>query len=100
MQKDDIREKRCFARIGAAWFVSYEYYLHIDDTHDNFEKVGETTFVNRINLSKTTNRYHRLWLERIANMNPARLNSNSIGLSGEEVVRMAKELLCTYYLTD
>lgn len=37
--------------------------------------------------------FHKAWLQEIVNMNTLNLNKNTIGLSTNEIKRIAKELL-------
>lgn len=77
--------------MGASWFVSYAYYQHIDDKHTNWSKVS--TIQPRISKYNKGKTFHKAWLQEIINMNPLNLNKNTIGLSANEIKRMAKELL-------
>ena len=74
--------------MGATWFVSYCYYDKIDRTHKNWKKYPE-----RVSIYNRTDHYHRFWLERILEMDTERLSTNTIGLTGDEVIKMAKILL-------
>ena len=74
--------------MGATWFVSYCYYDKIDRTHRNWEKYPE-----RVSIYNRTDHYHRFWLERVLEMDSERLSANTIGLTGDEVIKMAKILL-------
>ena len=77
--------------MGAVWFVSYSYFKKVDSTHGNWKNVS--TFSNRISVYNRTSQYHKFWLVQIFQMSNINLEKNTIGLSGEEVKRMAKELL-------
>ncbi|MBR6043758.1 MAG: hypothetical protein IKP37_14140 [Paludibacteraceae bacterium] len=74
--------------ISATWFVSYAYYEHCDRTHKNWEK-----FKSRVGDYNKWKEFHRGWLEHVVNMNPHKLGTNKIGLTGEEVIEMAKKVL-------
>lgn len=77
--------------IGATFFVSYLYHRHIDATHRSWDTIA--TKSSRIsNISRSTH-YHRYWLERVASMNGANLNKNTLGFSGAQVIEMAKAIL-------
>jgi len=76
--------------MGVSWFVSYCYYDKIDRTHKNWEKYPE-----RVSSYTRTAHYHRFWLEKVSGMNPKNLNKNEIGLTGDEVIKMAEALLQT-----
>ena len=77
--------------LGAAWFVSYCYYIHIDKNHLNWNSVS--TYKNRISVFNSSTSYHKYWLQEVLNMNPIRLNKNSLGLNGNDIKKMATELL-------
>ena len=77
--------------MGATWFVSYCYYDKIDRTHKNWERVE--THNSRQSVYRRTAHYHRFWLERVLEMDSERLSANTIGLTGDEVIKMAKILL-------
>jgi hypothetical protein len=77
--------------IGATFFVSYLYNRYVDATHHNWDAIA--TKSSRIsNISRSTH-YHRYWLERVSSMNEANLNKNTLGLSGSQVIEMAKAVL-------
>lgn len=78
-------------KMGATWFVSYAYYERIDRTHKNWDKVATTQ--PRISKYNKSRSYHKAWLAEILTMNPANLNKNTIGLSAEEIMTMARKLL-------
>jgi hypothetical protein len=77
--------------MGASWFVSYHYNLHIDRGHINWQKVS--TYRNRMSVYNGSKRYHRFFLSQIVGMNEGNLSKNTLGLSGLEVKQMAKRLL-------
>ena len=77
--------------IGAAWFVSYCYYDHIDKTHKNWDCVS--TAKTRISTYKNSVTFHKDWLKEILNMNESGLGKNVLGLSGADIKRMATDLL-------
>ena len=79
--------------MGATWFVSYCYYDKIDRTHRNWERVE--THNSRQSVYRRTDHYHRFWLERVLEMDSERLSANTIGLTGDEVIKMAQALLKT-----
>ena len=78
-------------QIGASWFVSYLYFLKIDKVHLNWNKVS--TVILRTKRFNKHSRFHKEWIQLIVNMEPKRLARNKIGLSGNDVVAMAKVLL-------
>lgn len=85
--------------MGASWFISYLYHKEIDSKHCNWEKVKTTN--DRIRVFTRTQKcpipknvsMHLHYIQEISRMSPKRLSTNSIGLSGEQVIAMAKELL-------
>lgn len=77
--------------MGASWFVSYAYYQHIDKAHTNWDRVATTQ--PRISKYNKGRAFHKAWLQEIVNMNPLNLSKNTIGLSANEIKKMAKELL-------
>ena len=83
--------RKILYKMGVSWFVSYCYYDKIDPTHKNWKKVE--THNSRQSVYRRTAHYHRSWLEKVSGMNPKNLNKNEIGLTGDEVIKMAKILL-------
>ena len=79
------------SRMGASWFVSYSYWLHIDKTAINWERVP--TLSTRINNFERSKEHHRSLLEFVLQMNDKRLNLNKIGLDAAEVKQMARRIL-------
>lgn len=85
--------------MGASWFISYLYYITIDTEHRNWEK--PKTKGSRISVFIRSQRFstekgkpmHRHYVEQICSMSPILLSKNKIGISGEQVLTMAKELL-------
>ncbi len=78
-------------RIGASWFVSYMYYTKKDPTHLNWGKVSNPSArVSKCNKNST---YHKVWINEIVDMKPNRLGKNQLGLSGSDIIAMAKVLL-------
>ena len=78
-------------KIGASWLISYLYYLKIDKKHLNWENTS--TFKDRAVKCKKYAQFHKEWVVEIIKMSPKKLSTNRIGLSGEEVIEMAKKLL-------
>ena len=78
-------------RIGATWYASYAYHRHCDPSHNNFTFVG--TWKSRASNYKGHLELEKYLMEKISEMTPQRLATNTIGLSGEEVLRMAREVL-------
>lgn len=77
-------------RIGASWFVPYLYFVSKDPTHLNWKKVS--TCSARASLCAKNSAYHKTWIIEIVGMNPKQLQRNKIGLTGQEIIDMAKIL--------
>ena len=77
--------------IGASWFVSYMYYLKVDKTHLNWQNVSNPK--SRVAKCIKNSTYHKIWISEIVDMNPNRLGKNHLGLSGADIISMAKVLL-------
>lgn len=77
--------------MGAAWFVSYCYYIHVNKNHLNWNAVS--TYKNRISVFNNSTPYHKYWLKEVLNMNTNKLNKNSLGLNGNDIKKMSEELL-------
>ena len=85
--------RKILYNMGVSWFVSYCYYDKIDRTHRNWERVK--THNSRQSVYRRTAHYHRFWLEKVLEMDSERLSANTIGLTGDEVIKMAQALLKT-----
>lgn len=79
------------AKMGAWWFVSYSYYLHKDRTHRNWSFVK--TEATRRSVFNRTKEYHVYWLAEVLHMERLDVQGNAGNLSGNEIKRMAEELL-------
>lgn len=80
-------------RIGASWFVSYMYYKKIDENHLNWKKV-----TSRVSSYQQGEPYHKFWLEKVLEMDNKKLErGQKLQLKGDEVKKMAKELLDRIY---
>ena len=77
--------------ISASWFVSYMYYLTADRTHNNWKNVSDP--MKRASRCNNNSAYHKVWINEIVGMNPNRLGKNQLGLSGTDIISMAKILL-------
>lgn len=78
-------------KMGASWFVSYMYYLKIDNMHLNWDKIK--TANTRINVFDKTTKYHKFWLNEVLKVSNDKLNTNKIGINAYETKRMANQLL-------
>ncbi|MEZ8932262.1 MULTISPECIES: hypothetical protein [unclassified Vibrio] len=73
--------------IGATFFVSYLYHLHVGTRHRNWASIKtQNSRISTINNSKN---HYRAWLSHIQNMSDANLNRNSLGLEGSAIKQMA-----------
>ena len=81
--------------MGATWFVSYCYYRNINPMHRNWDLVS--TAASRSSVYNGSTSEHKQWLIQIMSMNSNSLDTNTIGLSGNEVKLMAKEILNKCY---
>ena len=79
------------ARMGAWWFVSYSYYLHIDPSHDCWRKVS--TEAARRSVYNRSKEFHIYWLSEVLNMQNLDKQGNSGNLRACEIKRMAEELI-------
>lgn len=85
--------------MGASWFISYLYHIEIDSNHRNWEapktKNGRVSVFLRTKCLSTAKgvAMHRHYVEQVCLMSPALLSKNKIGIRGERVIAMAKELL-------
>ncbi|TOE63964.1 hypothetical protein CGJ39_13075 [Vibrio parahaemolyticus] len=73
--------------IGASFFVSYLYHLHVDSTHRNWALIK--TQRSRISTINNSTRYYRAWLSHVQNMSDKNLNRNTLGLKGADIKAMA-----------
>jgi hypothetical protein len=77
--------------MGAAWFVSYAYYVYFNKEHINWQEVA--TYKSRASTFSSSKKYHHFFLLRICGMNEKNLDKNTLGLKGSKIKQMAKELL-------
>lgn len=77
--------------MGASYFVSRLFFEEIDNNHLNWKRAGsQTTRNTNFNNSRDM---HIKYLEAVVGMSPNKLNTNTIGLSGRKIIKMAEELL-------
>ncbi len=79
------------AKMGAWWFVSYSYYLHVDRTHLCWRRV-QTEATRRAVYNKSRE-YHTYWLREVLYMERLDVHGNTGNLSSEEIKRMAERVL-------
>lgn len=80
--------------MGASWFVSYAYYVHVDQSQRNWSRKTQGGRVTRFNATVP---YHLYWLDKIDSMDDGRLATNRIGLTPAEVKEMAKKVLKKFW---
>ncbi|MET0016469.1 hypothetical protein [Oscillibacter sp.] len=78
-------------RIGASWYVSYAYNKYYDPSHDNFKRVG--SWKSRASNYNSSLELEKYFMEQIVAMSSEKLSTNRIGLSGNEVLQMARVVL-------
>lgn len=78
------------SRIGASFFVIYLYNDRIDSTKDEWKVIKTNqTRIAKMNDNKC---YWNDWINEIKKMDPQKLGSNTMGVSGVEVINRAKKL--------
>lgn len=77
--------------MGSSWFISYLYHDRIDGNHRNWSRVART-LSTRTSAYNRSIQHHRTFLAHILQMNPTYLSRNTIGLTGEEVIKLAREI--------
>ena len=79
------------SKIGATWYTSYSYCKHCDPCHESFKKVK--TWQSRASQYKSNIKLEKYFIMQIATMSAEKLSTNTLGLNGIEVLRMAREVL-------
>ncbi len=79
------------SKIGATWYTSYAYYKHCDQCHESFKKV--MTWQSRASQYKNNIKLEKYFIMQIAAMSAEKLSTNTLGINGTEVLRMAREVL-------
>lgn len=79
------------AKMGAWWFVSYSYYLHVDRTHLAWSKVK--TEATRRYVYGRSKEYHVYWLSEVLFMERLDLHGNAGNLSSAQIKSMAEKIL-------
>ena len=96
-RKNSERHTFCFeggellTTIGASFFVSYLYYRHVDQSHQNWASIK--TQKSRISTINRSERYHRKWLNHIGGMSETKLSKNTLCIDGAAVKKMALAVL-------
>ena len=81
-------------RMGKVWFVSRAYSDHVDPTHKNWNNSKiEDSLKMRESYYRATKPFHKDLLNLVLKSNPASLSRNTIGLSGERILEMARKIL-------
>ena len=86
-----LPEEKKLHSMGVAWFVSYAYYIHVDKSHDNWQRTNTVAMRKRFYASTTE--HHVEWLREVLDIRPAGLSRNTIGLSAAEIKDMARRTL-------
>ncbi|MBO4308939.1 MAG: hypothetical protein J5885_03825 [Clostridia bacterium] len=83
------------SKMGASWFVSYSYHEKIDPTELNWQNVSPKSIQSRRSVFKRSTSYHHFWLNQVLKMEDTNIEKpqNKVGLSANEVKKMAKKLL-------
>lgn len=81
---------KILARLGASWFTSYLCHEVLDRSEMSWKNVK--TFQSRIGTFNESKKYHEFWIGQVCCMDEKRLSTNEIGLSGEEVKKMAERI--------
>ncbi len=97
-----VENERELRRMGIAWFVLRSYWAYVNPKERRWENtktllVRECAFRRTFNvLARNGEKLHKLYLEYIIeNANPALINHNRLGVSADEVRKLAKEILST-----
>jgi hypothetical protein len=86
-------------KIGAAWFVSYAYYNHIDNKHLSWRnpKFSELSVNSRTSNYNNSKKYHIGWLHEVTKMRQLDKHKNKCGLQSTQIQIMAAEILIKMY---
>lgn len=76
--------------MGKAWFVSRKYHDIIDSGEMRWSKTGQAW--REAGYTKEPSK-HIEYLEEIINSNPSLMGNNSIGVSSNEIIKMANDIL-------
>ena len=79
------------SKMSASWFISYYYFNHIDKDEKSWQTIS--TFDKRISVYNNSQDYHKYWIEKISKMNVKKLNTNTIGLTGSQIINMTNKIL-------
>lgn len=77
--------------MGATWFVSYAFYNYCDKSHRNWEKAE--TLQPRFSSYNNGQKYIKIWLNKVLEMNDNNLRKNQIDLEPADIKRMAREVI-------
>lgn len=86
---DIMREN--LSKISATWFVSFCYFYNYDHSYQEWRNIK--TYQSRMGTFKRTQNLHKLWLEKVLEMNDLKLNTNKIGVTAQQTKNMAKKFL-------
>ena len=87
-QQETAQIERLLKTMGSSWFIVYKY-----DKKKYFDKLSAcATFKSRLSVYERSEVLHRKFIERVLKKDPKKLEKNRMGIQGEEIIRMAKEL--------
>lgn len=86
---------RLLRSMGKSWFISYLYYLKIDNQHLNWQNsnLSQKALQTRISNFNNSKEFYKIYLNEIIKSNPSSLDTNKLGLSGEDIIMMSNELI-------
>ncbi len=80
--------------MGSSWFIAYKY--NPKATEELCRENGLKTLDNRISVYYRSEKHHITFINEICKMDVDKLSTNQLGISGEEIIRMARELRDQY----
>lgn len=87
-QQQTTQVERLLSTMGASWFTVYKY-----DKKKYLDKLKAcVTFRSRLNIYDRNKELHQKFIESVLRKDPKKLGKNRMGIRGEEIMRMAKEL--------
>lgn len=82
------------SRMGAAWFISYAYFDHIDKNHLNWKSnITKQSCASRCSKYFRCVDYHKTWLREVQNMKKLDVHANSVGIDSVRLKEMANQIL-------
>lgn len=83
-------ELRRLRTMGVSWYVSYLYWKMLNSNHDNWRQ-AQTSQPRHAAFNGIT--HHTPYLEYVISGSSLRYGKNEIGLSGDQIIEMAREIL-------